>query len=396
MDVLEKILAGVKVSLAAGDFPEAIKGVQKGLELFPDQFSLLIAATDVYRACGDREKSLHYSGILLSRYPEKSPGYIRMVQDLVVLKRFQAARTHLSDAEKRFTDNLKLLVAGTEVSRALDDRDQSLVYSERLLACYPDSVSGYIRSAQDLLAIKKIRKARRRIQLGLSLFPGHIRLQALALDVSVALKEHHEVRHYAQLVCKNATNVARSDAMFLMKHLIKELRNRRDVDLNWPAFIALLEGQSVFILKQSNLKWLKSICDTLVDHDDTERRLLALSMTVFINMLRVAEMVKISGGEASSDGVPGLDYREIHDGLFAFSVKKQDALLNLARRINWSFRRDKLLLDIWDEVVSRLDSYDNVIKMFSVCSESPERYGLSDPTGVVDNYGLRYEDLYRD
>ncbi len=113
-------------------------------------------------------------------------------------------------------------------------------------------------------------------------------------------------------------------------------------------------------------------------------------------MLRVAEMVKISGGEASSDGVPGLGYHEIYDGLFAFSVKKQDALLNLARRIKWSFRGDKLLLDIWGEVVSRLDSYDNVIKMFSFCSESPERYGLSDPIGVVDNYGLRYEDLYRD
>ena len=134
----------------------------------------------------------------------------------------------------------------------------------------------------------------------------------------------------------------------------------------------------------------------MVDHDDTERRLLALSLTVFINMLRVAEMVKISGGKASYDGVPGLGYREIYDGLFTFSVKKQDALLNLARRIKWSFRGDKLLLDIWGEVVSRLDSYDNVIKMFSFCSESPERYGLSDPIGVVDNYGLRYEDLYRD
>ena len=388
-----EILAEVKVLLANDDFSNASKVIQRGLELYPGQWSFLISATDVFRACRDREKSLHCSELLMRGYPEKLPGYVRTVQDLVFLKRFEAARSCLGEGEKRFPNNLKLLVAGTEVFRGLGDRKKALEYSERLISFYPESPSGYIRAGQDLFAMKYFRRSRKKVRLGLKAVPDNIRLQILNLDATVALNEFEGRRECTALICRNSENVSRKDVLFLLRHLIKELRNRRFIDLNWPALNALLSAHFRFILRHSDLKWLKSICDTLVDHDDTERRLLALSVTTFINTLRVAEMVRMGGDRATQD-FREIGYCEIYDGLYTFSVSRQDALLNLSRRMKWSLRSDWMMSELWEEVLMRIHSSKNVIKEFSEVSEYPCRYMPIDPTGIKDSYGLCYEDIY--
>ena len=57
-----------------------------GLEKFPNQINLLIIATDVYRASGDREKSLEYAELLITHHPDNWIGYGRAAQYLSVLK----------------------------------------------------------------------------------------------------------------------------------------------------------------------------------------------------------------------------------------------------------------------------------------------------------------------
>lgn len=54
-----------------------------GLDKFPNQLNLLIIASDVYRASGDREKSLEYARLLVKHYPHQPNGYIRSAQDLI-------------------------------------------------------------------------------------------------------------------------------------------------------------------------------------------------------------------------------------------------------------------------------------------------------------------------
>ena len=70
------------------------------------------------------------------------------------------------------------------------------------------------------------------------------------------------------------------------KHLIKELRNRRAVKENWNELNEILDSDTNLLIQNTNLRWLISICDTIVDHDKTERRFMALSITTFVNTFR--------------------------------------------------------------------------------------------------------------
>ena len=69
-------------------FAEAQEKVQAGLEKFPNQINLLVIATDIYRASGDRKKSLEYSELLIT-HPDNWNGYGRAAQDKLSLGRFE-------------------------------------------------------------------------------------------------------------------------------------------------------------------------------------------------------------------------------------------------------------------------------------------------------------------
>ncbi|MEA5475974.1 hypothetical protein VB716_17300 [Synechococcus sp. CCY9201] len=180
-----------------------------------------------------------------------------------------------------------------------------------------------------------------------------------------------------------------------IRHLIKELRNRRGVKENWKELDKILCDEIDLLVKNTNLRWLISICDTIVDHDKTERRFMALSITTFVNTFRIAEMVKLTRAK-SIEKVDEIDFYELYEGITTFSVKKQDTFLNLSRRMKWTIRKDLLMTRIWDEVVNRIHASDNVMREFIASSDFPERYIPANPEGLKDNYGLTYEDLYPD
>ena len=54
---------------ALNQFEEAKKIITSGLQKSPNQLNLLIIATDVFRASGNRKKSLKYSKALISHHP---------------------------------------------------------------------------------------------------------------------------------------------------------------------------------------------------------------------------------------------------------------------------------------------------------------------------------------
>jgi len=85
--------------LKANNLSEARQEIQSGLAAIPNQVNLLIIATDVYRALGDREKSLEYAELLITHHPENWIGYGRAAQDLTTLKRFDQAERILKYAK---------------------------------------------------------------------------------------------------------------------------------------------------------------------------------------------------------------------------------------------------------------------------------------------------------
>ena len=56
----------IKEPLKSKNLSAAKEELATGLEKFPNQINLLIIATDIYRASGDRKKSLEYSELLIT------------------------------------------------------------------------------------------------------------------------------------------------------------------------------------------------------------------------------------------------------------------------------------------------------------------------------------------
>ena len=90
-------------------FPKARQAVKSGLKNFPKQIDLLIIATDIFRASGDREKSLEYSEMLITHHPDNWNGYGRASQDLIALKRYEEARTIVRIGLSKFPNQVDIL-----------------------------------------------------------------------------------------------------------------------------------------------------------------------------------------------------------------------------------------------------------------------------------------------
>ena len=82
------------------------------------------------------------------------------IKELQKSKNLSAAKEELSIGLDKFPNQFNLLNIATDVCRASGDREKSLVYAELLITHFPDKPAGYIRSAQDLIALKRFKKAR--------------------------------------------------------------------------------------------------------------------------------------------------------------------------------------------------------------------------------------------
>ena len=143
MDNWKTFADEIKESLKSKNLSAAKEELATGLEKIQNQLNLLIIATDVYRASGDRKKSLEYSELLITHHPDNWNGYGRAAQDLVALKRFEEAQEKVQAGLEKFPNQVNLLIIATDVYRASGDREKSLEYSELLITQHPDNWNGY-------------------------------------------------------------------------------------------------------------------------------------------------------------------------------------------------------------------------------------------------------------
>ena len=103
-------------------FKEAQEQVQAGLEKIPNQVNLLVTAADVYRASGNRAKSLEYSELLITHHPDNWNGYARAAQDLVVLKNFDEAIKKIN-LSKKITNHTTLSTIENDIKNDMNNLD---------------------------------------------------------------------------------------------------------------------------------------------------------------------------------------------------------------------------------------------------------------------------------
>ena len=171
--------------------------------------------------------------------------------------------------------------------------------------------------------------------------------------------------------------------------LVRDLRNHRSVERNWPAFRELVETRLPELLPTLSTRWLISICDTYVDFGEPLRARHAMTISFFINMLRLAETVKFIRPEVSAEKLAAAKGAPIplYDEVCTFSIDKQDVFLNLTRRFDALLREDPVMEAIWREILRRLHAGDNVITELAHGSAVEARYFPLDYRGLTDNYG---------
>ena len=96
-----KLLNTIQNSLKSQNLPNAKKEIKYVLQIYHNYLNLLIIATDVYRASGNREKSLEYAELIIQHHPENWNGY-RIATELFVLLRQFDRLINLQELLRRY------------------------------------------------------------------------------------------------------------------------------------------------------------------------------------------------------------------------------------------------------------------------------------------------------
>ena len=179
---------------------EAKQLVLAGLKRFPDQENLIVIAIDICRSFGEYEQSLCFANQLICCNPQSWRGYGNAAQDLVALKRFEEAQNQIVQGLDINPVHFKLLSIASDVARASGKPKKSLKYAKHLITCHPRHWSGYGRAAQDLIAMRRFKKAKNQIIDGLAEIPNHFNLLMIAIETFRALGNREQSLEYAKLL----------------------------------------------------------------------------------------------------------------------------------------------------------------------------------------------------
>jgi hypothetical protein len=174
------------------------------------------------------------------------------------------------------------------------------------------------------------------------------------------------------------------------RRLVVEIRNSRDLEDNLNLFFELVRSNQREILATFNIRWLVSICDTYADHGTEIERRNALLISMFVNMLRLAETYKLASGplEEARLNKTRDQLVPLYEGVSTFAIDRQDVYLNLSKRMARLLPDTPFLDAIWRVILKRLHSGNNVISQLRDLSRVPEPYFPDDPLTLPDNYGV--------
>ena len=121
----------IKKLLKSKNLSAAKEELAIGLAKNPNQVNLLTIATDVYRASGDREKSLEYAELLTTHHPDNLNGYRRAAEDLAALTRFKEAHNKIQAGLEKLPNDphLKGMLINIKRDEIIEQNHQGLMQS---------------------------------------------------------------------------------------------------------------------------------------------------------------------------------------------------------------------------------------------------------------------------
>ncbi len=122
--------------------------------------------------------------------------------------------------------------------------------------------------------------------------------------------------------------------------LIVMLRREVDVPKTYARFEALWRDHGEWLLKNLNIRWLVSACDTFADHSTNEsERALALATTVLANTVKAYETENVMSRHTMVNYDPDLISKvqqesiPLIDGMSCYTVGTDDTLRNMVWRM---------------------------------------------------------------
>ena len=172
--------------------------------------------------------------------------------------------------------------------------------------------------------------------------------------------------------------------------LIRDIRNSRNLEANLERFFGLINAREQEVIAILSIRWLVSVCDTFADHGKELERPNAMLISMFINMLRMAETISFISGPFESERVDEARESRIEcfDGVTTFNIDRQDVYLNLCKRMANVMPSTPFLWTVWNEILRRIHACDNVMVRVRNMSAMPERYFPLAPLEMPDNYGV--------
>jgi hypothetical protein len=140
----------------------------------------------------------------------------------------------------------------------------------------------------------------------------------------------------------------------LVKSII-HLRREIDTDCHKDRFYFLLEKYQDILIKELDLRWLVSVCDTIVDTGNDIDSSSAMLVVVIVNGLNIQATLldSVSAEQPTSDQIENTPYRPTWDGMISAYVKG-DMMFNMMTRLEKVVSRSLLVSIIWQEIKSRL------------------------------------------
>lgn len=182
-----------------------------------------------------------------------------------------------------------------------------------------------------------------------------------------------------------------------LRELIIELRNRRDIEENFSLFRSLVEERYFLILKEWNLRWLISICDTYADYGTPVERRNALLVSLFVNLFRIADTYLITQNYTddhemieilSQQQIPLSLLKNKENGVMTLSLAKQDTCLNLAKRLDAMLEETPFFHAVYRKAVELFLKESPLLSGFAELSAQPERIFPKNALEMPDNYGV--------
>lgn len=156
----------------------------------------------------------------------------------------------------------------------------------------------------------------------------------------------------------------------LVAHIIHLRRNPDDYD-HREQFWTLLTKYKGVLIEQYDVRWLLSICDTIVDIGNHTQSAIAMNIVQCINRCNLDATIIINSvdGRLDSNKLRHEIKMPTWGGMITADVPSGDMIYNMMNRLDMVVERDPLLWEIWCEIKDRSREDPNII-MNHICSAS--------------------------